>query len=168
VLVVLLALLALAVAFSGLAGRGASVTPERYASVRFGMTLAEARAAYGVPLLPLAPILDPELGCYFVSAHGLADAPHWMVFDGRVVRIDVRSPGLLADAGVGVGSLESDVLAVYGARAQVSPHKYTGPAGHYVTVDAGEHAIVFETDGTRVTRYRAGRKPEVTWVEGCS
>jgi hypothetical protein len=28
--------------------------------------------------------------------------------------------------------------------------------------------IVFETDGKRVTMFRAGRLPEVEWVEGCS
>jgi hypothetical protein len=28
-------------------------------------------------------------------------------------------------------------------------------------------AIVFETDGKRVTMFRAGRMPEVEWVEGC-
>ena len=28
--------------------------------------------------------------------------------------------------------------------------------------------VVFETDSQRVTRYRAGRLPEVEYVEGCS
>ena len=30
------------------------------------------------------------------------------------------------------------------------------------------YRLVFETDGERVTRYRAGRLPEVEWVEGCA
>jgi hypothetical protein len=164
----LLALLAGALACAGVSDRPARVTPQGYASVRFGMTLSEARAAAGVPLLPPAQISDDERGCYTVFPHGRADGPGYMVVDDRVARIDVRGAQPLADAGVGVGSLESAVLAAYGARAQVSPHKYTAPEGHYVTVDAGDYAIVFETDGTRVTEYRAGRKPEVTWVEGCS
>jgi hypothetical protein len=29
-------------------------------------------------------------------------------------------------------------------------------------------AIVFETNGKTVTNFRAGRLPEVKWVEGCS
>jgi hypothetical protein len=29
-------------------------------------------------------------------------------------------------------------------------------------------ALVFETDGNRVTMFRGGRLPEVKWVEGCS
>jgi hypothetical protein len=28
-------------------------------------------------------------------------------------------------------------------------------------------ALVFETDGKHVTMFRAGRLPEVKWVEGC-
>src|ERR1035437_6267523 len=53
----------------------------------------------------------------------------------------------------------------------VGPHKYI-EGGHYMTVvgdsaSAGK-AIVFETDGKRVTMFRGGRLPEVKWVEGCS
>jgi hypothetical protein len=44
------------------------------------------------------------------------------------------------------------------------PAKYD-PLGSYVVV---RRRIVFEMDSTqRVTRYRAGREPEVEWVEGC-
>ena len=47
------------------------------------------------------------------------------------------------------------------------PHKYN-PGGHYITVTgAGSNRIVFETDGSRVTNYRAGRSPEVEQVERC-
>ena len=166
--VVLLALLTGALACSGLADRPARVTPEGYGNVRFGTTIVGESAATRVPLLPPAPVSSDQRACYYVFPHGRTDSTAYMAVGANVVRIDVRGAEPLTDAGVGVGSLESDVLAAYGARAQVSPHKYTGPEGHYVTVDAGEFAIVFETDGIRVTRYRAGRKPEVTWVEGCS
>ena len=67
-----------------------------------------------------------------------------------------------------MGSLESELVATYGDRVQVSPHKYTGPTGHSLTVEQGERALVYETDGERVTSWRAGRLPEVKWVEGCS
>lgn len=35
------------------------------------------------------------------------------------------------------------------------------------SADAG-FRIVFETDGASVLKYRAGRLPEVEWVEGCA
>jgi hypothetical protein len=159
----LLSLVAGALACAGAAGGPPRVSSDGYHGVRFGMTPAEAAAAYGAPLAPAAPVPERERGCYYVTASG---APGFMVVDERVARLDVREPGILTDANVGVGSLEFEVLAAYGERAEVSPHKYTD--GHYITIDAGEHSLVFETDGTRVTRYRAGREPEVQWVEGCS
>ena len=32
----------------------------------------------------------------------------------------------------------------------------------------GKFAYVFETDGKRVTNFRAGKFPEVEYIEGCS
>ena len=63
------------------------------------------------------------------------------------------------------------VLAVYRGRVQVQPHKYTGPEGHYLVVTHPRDTlflIIFETDGRHVTRFRAGRKPAVQYVEGCA
>jgi hypothetical protein len=41
-------------------------------------------------------------------------------------------------------------------------------AGHsLVFTPDPQHRIIFETDGKVVTRYRAGRMPEVEWVEKC-
>ena len=91
-----------------------------------------------------------------------------MIVDERVARVDIAEAGPLTVAGVGVGSPESEVKRAYRDRVEVSPHKYTAPEGHYLTIAQGDLAIVFETDGTRVTRYRAGRLPEVAWVERCS
>ncbi len=51
------------------------------------------------------------------------------------------------------------------------PHHYEGPEGRYRIVELpGDslHRIVFETDGRRVTSYRAGRRPAVDHVEGCA
>lgn len=131
------------------------------------MSVAEAAAAFGAPLRPLAPIGD-ESSCHYVFPGGNPGAISFMLVDERVARIDVTAPGPLTVDGVGVGSPESEVKRVYRDRVEVSPHKYTGPEGHYLTIAQGEFAIVFETDGTRVTGYRAGRLPEVAWVERCS
>jgi len=51
--------------------------------------------------------------------------------------------------------------------ARVEPHKYTD--GHYLVVDVTpQRRFVFETDGSKVTRYRSGAVPVVDWVEGCA
>ena len=73
--------------------------------------------------------------------------------------------------GAAVGDAEEKVLSLYGARARVEPHKYTGPVGHYIVVASpgdSNFRMVFETDGQRVLRFRAGRRPAVDFVERCS
>jgi hypothetical protein len=70
-----------------------------------------------------------------------------------------------------VGDAEASVVKRYEGRVRTTPHKYTGPVGHYLTVTAppdSAHAIVFETDGSRVVNYRAGRRSAVALVEGCA
>jgi hypothetical protein len=90
-----------------------------------------------------------------------------MLVDGVVARIDVIAPPVATLAGARVGDSEARIEELYPA-VRVEPHKYTD--GHYLVVD-GETAnrrLVFETDGTKVTRYRSGAVPQVDWVEGCS
>jgi len=88
----------------------------------------------------------------------------------RIERVDVDSAGVLTAEGAGVGDAEARVIELYRERVAVQPHKYTGPQGHYLVVTSpGDtlHRIVFETDGQRVVKYRAGRRPAVDFVEGC-
>jgi hypothetical protein len=94
-----------------------------------------------------------------------------MIVRDTVVRVDVSSGSFATSWGDRVGDTESQVLERHRGHVSVQPHKYTGPEGHYLVVsDPSDtlHRIVFETDGKRVLRFRAGRLPEVEWVEGCS
>ena len=89
-----------------------------------------------------------------------------MLVDGTVTRIDVIDSATPTAAGARVGDSEARVKELYPA-ARVQPHKYTD--GHYLVVDtAPERRLIFETDGMKVTRFRAGALPSVDWVEGCS
>jgi hypothetical protein len=91
-----------------------------------------------------------------------------MFVDGSFARADVRGSRLQTDAGIRVGDPEARVLERYGPAVATTPHKYD-PSARYLTVDAGENRrFVFETNGTAITLIRAGRLPEVEWVEGCS
>lgn len=49
---------------------------------------------------------------------------------------------------------------------------YTPPAGYLTLVPTGaddaDFQLIFETDGSKVTRFRAGKAPEVAFVEGCT
>ena len=94
-----------------------------------------------------------------------------MVDHDTVVRVDVRMGDVRTAEGTGIGDSEADVLKRYEGRVRVTPGKYTGPAGHDLTVTAPPdtlHRIVFETVGQKVVHYRAGRRAAVDLVEGCA
>jgi hypothetical protein len=136
--------------------------------VRVGMTLAELNAALGDSLT--VSYTDFE-GCDHVQPAALPPSVALMILDDSVARVEVDSSDVPTAEGARVGDTEAAVLALYGTRATVSPHKYTGPEGHYVTVaDPADstHLIIFETDGKVVTLFRAGRTPAVQFVEGCA
>lgn len=109
--------------------------------------------------------------CSYVGGTALPAGVRVMLSDSTVARVDVTRPGVRTREGAQVGDTEASVLKLYEGRVAVTPHKYSGPQGHYLTVTVpGDslHRIVFETDGATVQTYRVGRLPEVEWVEGCS
>jgi hypothetical protein len=65
---------------------------------------------------------------------------------------------------------EAEIARLYPAGLRTMPHKYVS-GGHYLvfTPPGADSAfrIVFETDGRRVTSYRAGVEPAVEYVERC-
>ncbi len=135
--------------------------------VRVGMTVEEAAAAAGLELTG-EPDVDPD--CYFVMPLGL-DGVAFMVADGTVARIDVAAGPITTRSGAGIGSTEDEIKDLFPGQIEVSDHAYVD--GNYLTfvpVDEGDDQfrVVFETDGEVVTQFRAGRLPEVEYIEGCS
>ena len=144
------------------------VTATSYGPVRFGQTIAAVSSALGEPLKPA--YRDNET-CDYVHPTGLPAGTALMVIQDTVMRVDVDSGGIPTAEGARVGDSETSVVELYKGRVAVQPHKYTGPEGHYLVVSQpGDtmHALIFETDGKRVVNYRAGRRPAVELIEGCS
>lgn len=132
-----------------------------------GMTVAEAAAV--VPGTFTSPSGDGASECEYAA---WSDAPagiHVMLISGSVARIDVDSHAVLTEAGAGVGSSEGRIDSLYQGRVRRMPHKYRTGASYLVVVAPADtmNRIVFETDGTVVTTYRAGRFPPVEYVERC-
>jgi len=145
------------------------VSPSGFAGVEIGMSVSGASTASGMGLLPLREVAEDELGCYYVTPGGTPDSIFFMIWKGQVVRIDIDGPGILTVEGVGIGSTESEVLAAYPDQVITTSHPYTGPEGHYLTVEfENSLTIIFEADGKKVISYRAGRDPAIRWIEGCS
>lgn len=144
------------------------VTATGIGPVRFGMTVDAAGAALGETVRP--KYADFE-SCDYVRPEAMPAGVMLMVVSDTVERVDVDSVGVATAEGARVGDSEARVLALYAGRVRVEPHHYTGPVGHYLVVSLpGDtlHRIIFETDGKRVTEYRAGRRPAVEYVEGCA
>ena len=137
--------------------------------VQVGMTLAEA---VNMGVLNENPNLKKECDFVFPAVGaGIPDNVGVMIVRGKVARIDVDTGSVTTEDGAKIGDTEDKLKTIYNGDLQIEPHKYV-PGGHYMIVmgdsaSAGK-AIVFETNGKTVTNFRAGRLPEVKWVEGCS
>lgn len=145
-----------------------TATLEGLGKVKIGATAAELVTALGETL---PPPKVAEVSCRYMRPASLPAGVGIMLLNDSVARIDVDSAGVATAEGAAVGDEEARVTELYRDHITVTPHKYTGPTGHYLTVaPAGDtlRRIVFETDGQRVTKYRVGRRPAIEWVEGCS
>ena len=136
--------------------------------IQIGMTLAEA---VNMGLLNERPDMKPACDYVFPAVGaGIPFGVNVMVVQGKVARIDVDTGTVTTEDGAKIGDTEDRIKSIYGDDLKVTPDKYI-PGGHNLMVmddsaSAGK-ALVFVTDGQRVTMFRAGRVPEVGWVEGC-
>lgn len=141
-----------------------TVSDSGYCGVITGMTLAQARAAFPVPLEVFG---DQEASCYMVFPEGRPKDLTFMLVDGRVARIDIFIPKIFTGKGIQVGSTEREVLQAYGDLAKVFPNKYDDRMNDVVVDTRFFYEFIFETDGMKVLNYRAGVLPPVGYVEGC-
>jgi len=91
-----------------------------------------------------------------------------MFENNKITRLSVQDPSIQTQAGSMVGATENDVKKAYGFSLKINPHKYD-ENGHYLVVksSSGRYAIVFETDGVRVTDIHVGLESSAQYVEGC-
>lgn len=140
------------------------VRADGYGPVSVGMTVAQAEAALGEELSASSEdcqLLAPR-------AAGSPPAWRWMVSGGVLVRIDVAGEGVVARGGGRVGMDIDALRAAYPGAVDQGPAKYDPQARTWIVGAAEKSHFVFEigADG-RVTQWRAGRSPEVDWVERC-
>lgn len=145
-----------------------ALTEDGLGQIQVGMPLTEA---VNMGLLSENPNMKSE--CHYVFpavGTGIPEGVSVMIVRGEIARIDVDTGAVMTEEGARIGDTEERIKSIYGADLKVEPHKYID-RGHYLTVlgdsaSAGR-ALVFETDGQRVTMFRGGRLPEVGWVEAC-
>lgn len=136
--------------------------------IQVGMSVEEAEKAAGIKLTQ-----PYNKECSYVRPEGNDYDLLFIVTDNRIARIDVREESRITTVtGIGVGDADEQIQALYPGQIKVTPHKYD-PKGEYLTFvpknsSEANYRIVFETKRNRVTSIRAGKLPEVEWVEGCS
>lgn len=142
-----------------------AVTFKSFGPVRVGMRVPAASRALGVRFRRGE---EPEGDCYYVYPERGFEGVAFMVNGGRIARIDVHGGAYATDVGAKIGDTEARIKRLYKGRVKVSGHPYVD--GHYLTVElkGTDYSIIFETDGGRVTSFRAGRYPAVGYIEGCS
>jgi hypothetical protein len=146
-----------------------ALSEEGLGQIQIGMNLADA---VNMGLLNENPTMNTQCDFVFPAVGaGIPEGVSVMVVKGKIARIDVDTGSVTTEDGAKIGDSEDHIKGIYGDEVKIEPHKYI-EGGHYMTV-AGDSAsagkaLVFETDGKRVTMFRGGRLPEVKWVEGCS
>ena len=146
-----------------------ALSEEGLGQIQIGMNLTDA---VNMGLLNENPTMNTQCDFVFPAVGaGIPDGVSVMVVKGKIARIDVDTGSVTTEDGARIGDSEDRIKSIYGEEVKVEPHKYN-EGWHYLTVmgdsaSAGK-ALVFETDGKRVTMFRGGRLPEVKWVEGCS
>jgi hypothetical protein len=138
-----------------------------FGAVRFGMDRDDAENAAGGALE--GPAADSN-ACYVAHRPGQPEIAY-MFDDGKLARIDVHTPGVLADGGGRVGMQVDEIRTLYAGHLSEQPAK-SDPSARLLKIGGdkpGVGGVIFDVDGTgRVTRYRAGLPPALDSGEGCS
>ncbi len=136
------------------------------------MTRQDATVAAGY-------VLEEEVGlfegdsCFYLPADPHVPGVSFMVNNGTIARVDVITGPVTTRSGAGIGSTEEQIRQLFPEQIEERPHFYVdgGKYLEFVPVDTADanFRVVFETDPSGVVlTYRAGRLPEVRWVEGCA
>ena len=138
-----------------------------YGPLRVGMIPSEMKFIFGDSLVIPAKLAE----CDYIRPSKSPKGVLFMMVNGQLARVEVRNnTSIKTTAGAGIGDTEDRIKSLYPGQVTVQPHKYTD--GHYLVVkptgSAADERIIFETDGKKVTQYRAGRTPAVEYVESCS
>lgn len=140
-----------------------------------GQAPAQAEAALGRPLTPDAPTgAAPGVGAATAACHYRSTAAQpgvrYTVAGEVITRVETRDARYATASGLHVGDSLLRARQVYGRRLASAPHPYFDK-GRMLTVYSPDRrfALVMESnDSGRIITLRAGRLPDVGWLEGCS
>jgi hypothetical protein len=140
------------------------VTTAGIGDVTWGMTVDEAQLAVGTALVRQDGGTET---CWVVVPAEAPEGISFIVNEGEVERVDIAAAGIETPSGAGVGMTEAALQELFPDQLTAADTE-GGRSFTFVPNDPGEAElrIVFETDGSVVTSYRAGRSPIVEAI-GC-
>jgi hypothetical protein len=136
-------------------------------TVRFGMSLTQAEAAAGTRLLPDDSVAT-TVDCAVVRPEEGPTGVTFTISKGTIERVDIGATSKVRTrSGAGVTTPVTQLQSLYGARLSAAAGSTTYV---FTPVDAADAAyrVVFETDGTAVTSFRAGRTALVAAATPCA
>jgi len=137
--------------------------------LRFGMSAAEMRKAWGAPLYGEAPANDPH-ACYYLRPRNDDYDLLFMMEGDRFARIDVKTDGKTAPGGGRAGMSIVELRKLYGGRIKSEPNHYDSDATdlRVAPPHGGNALLLFEANQKGiVTSWRIGKPQQVNYVEGC-
>jgi hypothetical protein len=117
-------------------------------------------------------------GCYYIVPtrnylHGISfmvtgDNTAIDYSSDRIARVDITNSDVRTKSGVSIGDTESDVRRIYLGRITAGK-EYNQRTLIYTPAEAKDQnfRVVFLMNRGKVQSYRAGKTPEVLYIEGC-
>lgn len=145
-----------------------TVNYDSFGKIKIGMTIAQAQKVAQIRLSQLNGKPNQKEGCFYIQPFNNV---RFMIVEGKIATFEINSSGVKTTKGIKIGDEEYN-LATYGIKNfQVVPINlkryfiYTPP-------QAKNYRIIFETvkyiERYNITRYRAGKLPEVNYPIGCA
>ena len=152
------------------------LTAQGYGPLRIGMTRAEVEAALGPDANPEAVGGPEPESCDMFRPSRAPDGLLVMLIDGALNSVWVsRNAAVETDRALNVGDTAAEVKRVYGASAEVMPHKYAEAPSEYITVwstadhqSAAARGLKYEIGPDGRVQSIAGGGPSIQYVEGCA
>ena len=152
------------------------LTAQGYGPLRIGMTRAEVEAALGPDDDPEAVGGPDPASCDMFRPERAPEGLLVMVEDGVLTSVWLsRNTAIETDRALNIGDAAAEVKRVYGAAAEVMPHKYAPPPAEYVTVwsttdhrSAAARGLTYEIGQDGRVQSIAGGGPSIQYVEGCA
>lgn len=152
------------------------LTAEGYGPLRIGMTRAEVEAALGPDANPEAVGGPDPASCDMFRPARAPEGLLAMVENGVLTSVWVsRNAAVETDRALNVGDTAAEVKRVYGAAAEIMPHKYADAPSEYITVwsttdhqSAAARGLKYEIGQDGRVQSIAGGGPSIQYVEGCA